>query len=285
VVCMVRRKVQVLDPAVSLLQVDLLQPDLLEITTAQVGSVDVVFHMGAIMSQHATDDPGQLMLANGVATARLLRAAIKMSARAFVYASGVTVIGKPEQLPVRETHPLRPTYPYHLSKLCGELACEQARRTEGLNVTSLRITSPYGLGKADNSVLPRFVKRALASESLNWFGTGKRTQNFVHVSDIVRACLKASEAQAPGVYNIGGQESISMKNLARLIQNLTPGCGSKVCEAGKPDPQEDHNWEVSLSKAYDGLGYAPKVSFEQGLREYIEGIRCGDTSGVWFYQV
>lgn len=282
-VCMVRRKVQVSDPAVSLLQVDLLQPDLLEITTAQVGSVDVVFHMGAIMSQHATDDPGQLMLANGAATTRLLQAAIKMSARTFVYASGITVIGKPERLPILETHPLQPTHPYHLSKLCGELACEQVRRTEGLRVTSLRITSPYGPGKTDNSVLTRFVKRALASESLNWFGTGQRTQNFVHVKDIVQACLKASETQAPGVYNVGGQESISMENLARLVQRLTPGCTSKVCEADALDPQEDYLWEVSLSKAREGLGYIPQIPIEQGLREYIESVRSGDVPDTWVH--
>lgn len=133
-----------------------------------------------------------------------------------------------------------------------------------------------------NSVLPLFVKRSLASEKITWSGTGERTQKFVHLKDLLAACLSAAETQTPGVYNIGGHESIIMKDLAQLIRSPAPGSASQVFSAGSTDPQSDYRWEIDLKKARTGLGYVPQVSLRQGLKEYIEDMQSGRTEDKWF---
>ena len=125
------------------------------------------------------------------------------------------------------------------------------------------------------TVLPGFVRQALESKDITWFGSGQRTQNFIHVYDVVRACLFATETHHPGVYNIGGARSISMSELAEMVIRLTPGTRSHACAAKMPDMQDDFRWEVDLRKAEAAFGYRPAISLEQGLSEYIELTRLG----------
>ena len=268
VVCMTRRPVETTDLGIRCVQADLLQPAQLDAIASAAGPMDSVFHFAALLPA-ADTSVEQYLVANCVATSRLLELAERMGARSFVYASSLPVIGTPEHLPITEEHSVRPKHPYHLSKLCGEMACEMARRMDNRNVSSLRITSPYGAGMTANSVLPRFVSKALQSEEVQWMGSGSRAQNFVHVMDVVAAALLAAETDRPGVYNVGGGETTSMQELARLITKLTPGTQSKVSASGKPDPEESCRWEVDLTRAAAALGYRPKVPLEQGLSEYI----------------
>jgi nucleoside-diphosphate-sugar epimerase len=281
VVCMTRRPVETKDANIRCVQADLLQPAQLDGVLRSAVPVDSVFHFAALLPEVGTTIE-QYLLANCVATSRLLELAGEMGAKSFVYASSLPVIGTPEHLPITEEHSLRPKHPYHLSKLCGEMACEMARRMEKRNVSSLRITSPYGPGMVQNSVLPRFVSKALQSEEIHWMGSGSRAQNFVHVTDVVAAALLAAETDKPGLYNMGGSETTSMEELARLVTKLTPGTRSKVSASGQPDPEERCRWEVDLTRAAAGLGYRPKVPLEQGLGEYIEWMQSGQEMARWW---
>ena len=266
VVCVVRNPVEPCDSRIQCVQGDLLQPSSLCFNGIS-GSIDVLFHFAA---QLPTQDVSteHYLTANCTATARLLDEAARLEIGSVVYASSLPVIGKPEHLPITEDHRTKPTHPYHLSKLCGEIACEMKRRATGQRITSLRITSPYGAGMP-SSVLARFVDRALSSQDLQWLGGGSRAQNFVHVSDVVTAALLAAETQDPGVYNIGGAETTTMQELACLVVRLAAGSRSKASSAEGTDPEEGMRWEVALSRASTTLGYRPKISLEQGLREYI----------------
>ena len=274
VVCTVRRQDASLPRGVAALVADLTAPDIHAHLLASVRSIDAVYHLAALLpggntTAHAAD---AYLLANGVTTARILQAALSWGTQAFVYASSIGVIGRPVQTPITEAHPLQPLHPYHVGKLCGELACEQVRLAQGLRVTSLRFTSAYGPGMRQDSVLPLFIRKALASQDLTWYGSGERTQNFVHTADIVQALLKALDTKFPGVYNVGGPESISMRDLAQLVARLTPGYHGRVCPAGIPDAQDDFRWEVSCRKAQDYLGYRAGVSIEKGVGECMASL-------------
>jgi len=135
---------------------------------------------------------------------------------------------------------------------------------------------------SETTVLPRFVKLALASEDISLYGSGARTQNFVHVGDIVRACLLAAEGDEGGVFNVAGPDQTSMRDLARAVVRLAPGCRSEVRFADKPDPQEEYRWDVDLAKSRRTLGYEPEVSFEDGLRDYIDFLASGRPLPRWW---
>jgi UDP-glucose 4-epimerase len=280
VLCMLRSAPRAA-PRIQCVHGDLLQPESLRFDDIPRGSVDVLFHFAALLPSKETS-PERYLTANCVATVRLLQAACQLGIKSVVYASSLPVIGTPEHIPITEDHPAKPRHAYHLSKLCGEMACEMARRTQGLHVSSLRITSPYGPGMSPNGVLARFVDRALRSENLQWLGSGSRVQNFVHVSDVVRAALLAVETDLRGIYNIGGSEATAMQELARTVARLTPGTHSEVGAAGTLDPEEGCRWEVDLTRAASGLQYLPKISLAQGLADYIAWVQSGSEAPRWW---
>jgi UDP-glucose 4-epimerase len=286
VVCLDVRRVCSKDAGVMCIEADLQYPDKLAGALEQLPAYEVVFHLAATLPTYQpAPDILQYMVCNTMATVRLLEVAKQQRARAFVYASSLGIIGKPLKLPIAEDHPVRPSNPYFLSKYCGELACELARATGPLVVTSLRITSPYGPGMPQSTVLPRLVLRALRSEKLQWFGSGERTQNFVHVSDVVRAFLQAAGTNRPGVYNVGGPASVSMRELCQLVARTVPGCGSAVGPSETPDPQDDYRWEVDSSRARDYLGYVPGMSIEKGLADYARWLQAGSPLDLWWEPV
>jgi nucleoside-diphosphate-sugar epimerase len=132
------------------------------------------------------------------------------------------------------------------------------------------------------AVLAQFVRNALIGQKVQWFGSGTRAQNFVHVFDVVRAALLASSTSCPGVYNVGGSEAITMRDLAHLVVELTPGTRSTATAAGLPDVEDGWRWDVDLSRAAAGLGYRPTLSLAQGLSEYIAWERTkADRPGWW----
>ncbi len=279
VVCAVRTCVNPSDPGIQCIHADLLHPSSFQLDDI-AGSIDTLFHFAAQLP--SKDIPAaQYLTANCLATARLLETSARSSIKSVVYASSLPVIGKPEQIPITEDHSTRPRHPYHLSKLCGEMACEMERRVTGRMITTLRITSPYGPGMS-SSVLARFVDRALSSEDVQWIASGSRAQNFVHVSDVVNATLLAAEKRTPGVYNVGGAETITMQDLARLVVRLAAGSGSKASSADGLDPEEEYRWEVDLGRSESCLGYRPKISLEQGLLDYIAWAKSKADAPSWW---
>jgi nucleoside-diphosphate-sugar epimerase len=268
-------------PDIQCVHGDFLRPETLSFDDVPARSVDVLFHFAALLPSQESS-PEQYLMANCAGTIRLLQTAMHLGIKSVVYASSLPVIGMPERLPITEDHPANPRHPYHLSKLCGEMACEMSRRTQGLRVSSLRITSPYGPGMSPNGVLARFVGNALRSERLQWLGRGSRAQNFVHVSDVVKAALLAAETDRSGIYNIGGSETTSMQELARTVARLTPGTHSEVSAKEMPDPEEGSRWEVDLTRAASGLKYRPTISLEVGLAEYIAWVHSGVETPHWW---
>ncbi len=283
VVCLTRRAVIADDLGITCFRGDLLDPGSLDLTQERMGHIDALFHLGAVLpSRTAPIESSVFVEANGASTLRLLDSAVRIGAKSFVYLSSVSVIGKPEESPVNEAHPLNPPHPYALGKLWGELACEMMRKGKGFKVTSLRVASPYGPGMPRGSVLPKFVQDVLQSKDIAWQGSGKRTQDFVHVRDVVKACLLAASTEHPMVYNIGSGKSISMKALAMLVVKLTTGCKSKASAAGTPDPQDDYRWKLDIRKARDFLGYKPSMHLEQGLIDFIDFIRADGYYQPWW---
>ena len=285
VTCLTRRPCRSLHPSVSCLTGDLLQSQGLRAALSNLRSMDAVFHFGASLPlRGSAPSQAEYLLGNTVASAIVVDWAAKAGVPAVVCASTITVIGKPEQIPVTESHPLHPTNPYSISKMCAEFVIEGAVRDARTRASSLRITSPYGPGMRPTTVLPVFIERGLASEPLGYHGTGSRTQNFVHVSDVVRAALGAMQARAGGVFNVAGNGSIAMADLAALVCAMIAGSRSEPKPSGEADPQEGWRWEVDCSKARKAFGYIPQVDLRQGLQDYLSYRSQGKPVSRWWQE-
>jgi nucleoside-diphosphate-sugar epimerase len=243
--------------------------DLARVETLEVAEpYDVVFHTAAQMT--ASISGADYLAQNGVATAALLETARAIGVRRFVYLSGATVIGHPSSLPITEDHPVVPITPYLLGKLAGEFASRIAQ-TPDFSTVSLRVSSPYGPGMNRATVLPAFVARGLAGETIQWQGSGSRAQDFVHVDDVAAGCLAAATAAAPGpLYNLASGTATTMRTLAEMIATQT---GASAAASGQPDPQDGVRWDISLDRARAELGYDPRISLADGLAAYIASDR------------
>jgi nucleoside-diphosphate-sugar epimerase len=214
----------------------------------------------------AIDAPAwEIALTNCLGTQQMLELAARWEVQSFVFLSSLPVIGRPRSLPITEEHPPDPPTPYHASKLYGEHLTSLSARG-GLPAVSLRLTAPVGAGMPERRILAVFVRRAAAGEPLELAGQGSRQQDYVDVRDIAAAVAACLEHRPRGVLNVGSGRAISNLDLARLcIETL--GSGSPVRLHAGPDPEEGVRWEVSIEHAAACIGYRPRYSLAETIRE------------------
>ena len=187
-----------------------------------------------------------------------------------VYCSSASVYGDP--VPgswVREGDPLRPAGPYAGSKVAGE----RGIRSTAPSSASLRITSPYGPAMTKSTVLRAFAARALAGEDVTYFGSGDRTQDFVHCDDVARACIAALlRTDVDGPVNVCAGAEVSMRDLAELTVRLA-GTSAVARSVDRVDPQAGRRACYDRTLARERLGWEPSVTLASGLVGVMEAMR------------
>ena len=212
-------------------------------------------------------------LTNCLGVQHMITLAQRWDVKASVFLSGVLVIGKPEELPIDENHPIHPPTAFHASQIYGEHLAALARRI-GMTIATLRLTSPVGPGMPSGRIFSTFVKRALENKPLELLGQGTRRQDYVHVMDVAKAVELCLRQKAEGVFNIGSGQCISNIDLANLCIEILHS-SSKIIHTDKEDAQEGIRWDVSIRKASENLGYHPKFTCADSIRNlanyYVTG--------------
>jgi UDP-glucose 4-epimerase len=117
-------------------------------------------------------------------------------------------------------------------------------------------------------VIPIFVARALKGEPLTIAGDGSQFRKFIYVEDLAEGNVLALKSVANNkIYNLDGKEKVTIKQIAETVQKLV---GGVKIEHTPPRPGDYPGKEVSSELAKKELGWEPKVSFEEGVRRYIE---------------
>lgn len=185
-----------------------------------------------------------------------------------IYASSCSAYGPHSRLPWKEENVAFPNNYYSTSKLVGEILFYQEYLNRELPLTILRINAPYGVYTKRKTVINIFIERALRDENLMLFGSGNRKQDFIYVSDVANAFLKAYLNRKLGIYNIASGTTVTMKELADIIINLTKS-SSEITYSGEQDPQEGFQVNIDISNAIKELGFGLEYSLEEGLNECI----------------
>ena len=181
------------------------------------------------------------------------------------------MIGIPKDaLPVNELYPGNPESLYTAGKYFSEILCQQYRRKTNKNIISFRISAPYGPGQNKFSVIPLFIKYVLSSKDIPIYGSGKRIQDFIYISDVAMAIVAAIKHDCSGIYNIGSGQSTSTINLAKIILKNISGTKSKIINIDKKDLQENYRLKMNINKAKKDLNFSPKVMIEEGIKKYIK---------------
>jgi len=185
----------------------------------------IVFHFAAQVSvTKSMCDPINDSDVNIMGTINLLNACSETGVDRLIFSSSAAVYGLPQFLPVDETHPLNPISPYGVSKLAAEKYIQAYAKARNINYVILRFSNVYGLRQKDSNeggVVSIFYNRVKAQKSVNIFGDGKQTRDFIYVKDVVNANLSAISCAPNQILNISTGKQTSINTLALTIAKLS----------------------------------------------------------------
>jgi dTDP-L-rhamnose 4-epimerase len=177
-----------------------------------------------------------------------------------------------------EDKPLFPTSVYAITKQDQEQFCLVVGRAYGIPTVALRYFNVYGTRQALSNpytgVCAIFSARLMNNQQPLIFEDGKQSRDFVHVSDIVQANLRALDTDGADycAVNIGTGVPTSVREIARL---LAQGLGKDIHPeiVAKYREGDIRHCVADISRARERLGYAPQISLEQGIPELLNWVR------------
>jgi UDP-N-acetylglucosamine/UDP-N-acetyl-alpha-D-glucosaminouronate 4-epimerase len=237
--------------------------------------VDYVFHLAAIASVPRSIEAPQLTHeVNAVGTQNVLIAARDNQAKKVVNASSCAIYGDAPGLPKREDMPVNPISPYAVTKLAAEEHCQIFQKVYHLPTVSLRFFNVFGPRQNPDSeyaaAIPKFIKLKSQGQTIDIYGDGQATRDYIYVKDAVAAFILAAASDASGVYNIGSGRATTVNELAELISKLTGNNTSPVYRPPRPGDILHSLADISKAKTF---GYSPKFTLEQGLKETIKSFQ------------
>jgi len=202
---------------------------------------------------------------------RLLRAAEEQP-RHVVFASSVSIYGRPRTVPVHETEAPRPETPYAIAKLAAEETVQLLCEAAGSTASILRFATVYGPGETVPRAVPNFIQAALAGQPPVVSGDGSDEHDYVHVCDVVEATLQALRMRADGTYNIGTGVGTSTVDLCRLVLRLA---GSDLAPAFRPADvaRGPIRTVCATERAAKELGFSARRDLHDGISEEIGWFR------------
>jgi len=225
---------------------------------------DVLFHLAALSGIRICENDIPLAYdINSKGTYKLLRT---FRGRV-IFASTSAVYGEAKEPTITEDHSVEPLGTYGRSKLDAE---QIVNKTDSYCI--LRFSNIYGRGIFNKrTVIDGFIDRAIDNKPLRIHGDGRQRRDFIHISDVLVAYWQAMNSSYNGIYNVGGNEALSINDIAELcIKQYRSVFGytlEKEYEEGKDCGRKWHDFIYSSDKAKKQLGYEPSYSVNDEIRQ------------------
>lgn len=239
-----------------------------ELEEVLAGGIDVAIHLvSSTAPQSSNDDPIFDVQTNLVESIALFEMCIKHHVRKVIFiSSGGTVYGIPQASPVPESHSTLPLCSYGITKLAIENYLHLFYLLHGLEYVVLRVSNPYGARQDPHrkqGAVAVFMYKIHKGEVISVWGDGSVVRDFVHVSDVARACLAAAESQYVGMCNVGSGTGLSIKQLIVALQEVT----GKMANVNWLESRNFDVPEIVLdcSRIERELSWRPQTSLPNGL--------------------
>ena len=258
--------------AVRLLVADVLDRDL-AIKVAH--HCDVIVHLAANTGvPSSVDNPRQDCQVNVIGSLNYLEAAQRAKVKRFVFASSGAPIGICDP-PIHEEKAPHPVSPYGASKLAGEGYCCAYYHSYGVETVALRFGNVYGpLSSRKTSVVAKFIKQSLLGETLEIYGDGNQTRDFLYVSDLVDAIFKAVTTEGIGgeIFQIATANDTTITNLTRQLISVLKEVNAvdSIAVSNTTERVGDVQRNYSdTTKAKERLQWRATVDLNEGLRKTV----------------
>jgi len=242
------------------------------------GPLDAIMHFASPASPvDYLELPIQTLKVGSLGTHKALGLAREKKARILV-ASTSEVYGDPLVHPQKESYwgnvnPIGPRGVYDEAKRFLEAMTMAYMRTHGVETRIARIFNTYGprMRMRDGRVVPNFICQALRNEPMTVYGDGTQTRSFCYVDDLVEGLTRLLWSDEKEPTNLGNPAEMTIMDFATRIRAL---CGSKAEIVSKPLPVDDPKVrQPDISKAKRVLGWEPRVSLDDGLKQTIDYFR------------
>jgi UDP-glucose 4-epimerase len=240
-----------------------------------VRGASAVFHLAALVDVPlSVENPVLTNDVNVRGTLSMLEASFAENVDRFIYISSSAVYGEARYLPINEEHPTAPLSPYGVSKLAAENYCRNYHEIHGLETCCLRLFNVYGPRQHANSysgVISTFIRKIRSGESPVVYGDGKQTRDFIHLDDVIDACMLAMKSPRTdgGTFNVGTGKPTTIRELADVITELSGKTSLKPVYK-KPRKGDVKNSYADINRARKSLNFKPKTELKNGLKSLIK---------------
>ncbi|MBI1805219.1 MAG: GDP-mannose 4,6-dehydratase [Ignavibacteriae bacterium] len=246
-------------------------------TIIKANKPDIVFHLAAKLGgDRSFEFAQQAVVVNFLGTHNLLSSLGRnLGGRGRIVMLGTSEeYGNSKVLPITEDQPSNPVSPYSASKTAATQFALLYHRLFDLPVVVLRPFIVYGPGQPPAMMIPELIQSVLEGKDFS-MTEGKQTRDFVYVEDVVDCILAAATAKDVDgeVFNVSSGEERAIRTVAELIVRLMEG-KSRLLVGARPYRQNEA-WRLygSNEKAQRLLGWLPKTTLEEGLRQTINWCR------------
>lgn len=263
-------------------RVDIIQESITDqdVVDRAVAGCDIVFHLAALPSVvKSVEDPVRSHEICATGTLRVLDAARRLQVRRVVYAASSSAYGDQAGTFRKETDALLPLSPYAAAKLAGEHYCSCCTASYGLETVRLRFFNVFGPRQDARSpysgVIALFLSAMLQGKTPTIYGDGLQARDFIFVGNVVEALMLAAQSSSAvgRVYNVGMGQSITVLDLVQQLNRLLETSITPRHEAPRPGDIRFSCADVGAARA--DLGFAPKISFADGLARTLTWVRQG----------
>jgi nucleoside-diphosphate-sugar epimerase len=196
-----------------------------------------------------------------------------------VFASTRQLYGRPQYLPVDESHPKDPVDVNGINKLAAEMYYTLYHEVHGMNTVSLRLTNTYGprmdLASNKKGFAGIFIRKALQGEKIQIYGSGEQRRDFNHVDDAVRALLLAgaSEGIHGQAFNLGHPEPKSLLEFVQILRRHADFEYELVPFPPEAAAIDIGDYYGDFSLFHQATGWSPEIDLETGLEKTLRYYR------------
>lgn len=241
-----------------------------EISSA-IKNHEIVIHLAAKISvEESIKNPRETFDVNIQGTKNVLTACLNNKINKIIISSSAAVYGESEPKKLNENSIKKPISPYGESKMKMEEEITKFCSIHKINFIILRFFNIFGVGQSDEyaGVITKFRNRILQNNSLEIFGDGNQTRDFVAIEDVVSSINQAvKKISKQGIYNIASGNAISIKYLAELMISKS---GKKLkINFLQPKKGDIKHSQADITLAKKNIGYNPRFSIDEKIKEML----------------
>ena len=238
--------------------------------------IDIVFHLisGSIPST-SNLSPADDARDNLVDTIGLLECMRKIGITRIVYmSSGGTIYGNSNKDLINEEHSLNPNCSYGIVKLAVEKYLMMYQRLYDFEPVILRVSNPYGPWQSKvgiHGLIGTLLSKAISNERVEIWGDGEVVRDYIHIKDVIEACINVMGSKSTGIFNIGSGVGHSVNEVLKMVEEVTQ---SKLdVKYSKRRDFDVKKVVLDISNAKKVLNWAPKIAIEDGIKTHNDWLQ------------